>query len=38
MEERLKNLKKAVDETAFKKLAFTSGHQQKYGNNFSQYH
>lgn len=29
MEERLKNLKKAVDETAFKKLAFTNAHQQK---------
>ena len=29
MEERLRNLKKAVDETAFKKLAFTSAHQQQ---------
>lgn len=28
MEERLKNLKKAMDQTAFKKLAFTTEHEQ----------
>lgn len=29
MEQRLKNLKKAVDQTAFKKLEFTNAHQQQ---------
>lgn len=29
MEERLKNLKKAVDRTAFKQLEFTNKHQQQ---------